>query len=322
MTFARRDGLDHRLFLHRTMSSRKKPRPLSTKKQPLIESYFSSKSKTSAVPTPKRLVQTSLRPRPLRASKSPAKEEILDLTRSTSPLDGAESPPSSKKRRLEPGPSSMCSSIADHSMSLILFIDHSPERNTPRDPLGSSLSPMTEAPDSPPSRSHQIRQTPPRLEERVKSMTISPSPLHIRHLEHMMVDDPNEVVESSQTQYLHLIFTPPSQRNRTVDVLRNAAPAGTPASTSQRAEGRADDQPSVSRNTRSPSVASSQGQIGWRIPSSQGEVSEPRTPRKRRRALMDQSGVSSIHLFIPLLLPSSTAFPRVVRRPDLNAPRC
>lgn len=114
-----------------------------------------------------------------------------------------------------------------------------------------------------------------------------------------MVDDPNEVVESSQTQYLHLIFTPPS--HRIADVQRPQA-ATTPTSTLLRAQSRPGDEPSVLRATRSPSVGSSRGQADWHIPSSQGEISEPRTPRKRRRDLMDKSGVSLIHCSLVSLL--------------------
>ncbi|KAF8603501.1 hypothetical protein BDV93DRAFT_508432 [Ceratobasidium sp. AG-I] len=264
------------------MSSRKKHPPLSTRKQPLIESYFSSKPRPNAVTTSKRLVQTSLRARPIRASKSPAKEEILDLTRSTSPMDESESPPSTKKRKLEPGPS-----------------NSSPGSSARHDLFGSILSPMSEAP-SPASDRHQTpRQTPPRLEERVKSMLISPSPSHIRRLDSMIVDDPNDIVESSQTQYLHLIFTPPSRRICNVDVQRPQAHATTPTPTSQRAQFRAGDGSSTLRATRSPSVASSHGQADWHVPSSQGEVSEPRTPRKRRRDLMDQPGTPSRAFWSP-----------------------
>ncbi|KAG8680961.1 hypothetical protein FRC08_015940 [Ceratobasidium sp. 394] len=104
----------------------------------------------------------------------------------------------------------------------------------------------------------------------------------------MMIDDPNEIVESSQTQYIHLQFTPPSHRSRVADIQRVPAPVFTPPS--HRSGVRNQAITSASRVAPEDSVTPTPGPYDWRIPSSQGEVSEPRTPRKRSWAAINQSG--------------------------------
>ncbi|KAG8715843.1 hypothetical protein FRC11_014092, partial [Ceratobasidium sp. 423] len=232
-------------------------------KQSTINNFFPSKSKhASTSARPKRLAQSSLPARPLRSKRSPDPEEILDLTHSTSPLRGSESPPSAKKRKLE-----------------ATSPDQSPIRGAQRD-----SSPLTSIGSTSPASHLSQKPSAPGAGNNVQPALVSPAPSQIGRSQAMLDIDPDEIVESSQTQYLHLRFTPSSQRTVNVDPGSVPAPVFTPASTRTRQQSH---EPSSTRKTPGPAEES---QYTFFIPSSQGEISEPFTPRKRNRTSLDQSG--------------------------------
>ncbi|KAG8747063.1 hypothetical protein FRC10_002479 [Ceratobasidium sp. 414] len=259
------------------MSTRKKNTRSSTRKQQPLSSYFPVKPKPSAVASPsKRLVRSSLTAHPVRSRKLPEDDDVLDLTRSTSPPeDDSDSPPSNKKQRVEVGPA-----------------EWQPHQSAHHSLFDNDMSPLTMT-SSPAPSSHASRPTTPaKLNERVKAMAISPSPTPsvAYHGDSMMID-PNEIVESSQTQYIHLQFTPPSHRGRVADIQRVPAPVFTPPSHRSGVQNHATT--SASRVAPEDSITPTPGPCDWHVPSSQGEVSEPRTPRKRSWAAINQSGTPS-----------------------------
>ncbi|QRV72382.1 hypothetical protein RhiJN_00396 [Ceratobasidium sp. AG-Ba] len=250
------------------MSTRKRNTRSTTKKQIPLDSYFSVNQKRTS--PPKRLVQSSLAVHPVRSRKVPEDNDVLDLTGSTSPSRSeSESPPSHKKQRTAAGPVPK-GRVKRESAHHTLF--------------DNDMSPLTST-SSPTPSSHSSRlTTPAKPDEEIRPVAVSPSPIHVRHRDSMLVDDPNDIVESSQTQYIHLQFTP-SQRTR--------APALTPPS--NRSGSFISKLTSASRGAFDDSVTPTPGPYDWHIPSSQGEVSEPRTPRKRSWAAIDRSGTPSKH---------------------------
>jgi hypothetical protein len=177
--------------------------------------------------------------------------------------------------------------------SLTSFADRSPQQSARHDLFDNDLSPLTAASSPTSSSRHSPPATPAKLDEMVKTMAVSSPPAHGRHADSMIADDPNEIVESSQTQYIHLHFTPPSHRSRIVDTQRIPAPDFTP--TSNRSGAVNHRGAGAARAALESSATPTQGSQYWRIPSSQGEISEPRTPRKRSWASIDRSGVSRAH---------------------------
>ncbi|CAE6538132.1 unnamed protein product [Rhizoctonia solani] len=252
------------------MSPRKKnTSKAGLSKQPTINNFFSSKSKhASTSARPKRLAQSSLAARPLRSKRSPDPEEILDLTHSTSPLRRSESPPSAKKRKVE-----------------ATSPDQSPMRGAQRDrsPVASSRS------ISPASHLSQ-KPSAPSASNNVHSALVSPALSRTGNSQAMLDIDPDEIVESSQTQYLHLRFTPSSQRVVNMDPGSAPAPVFTSVSTRTRQQSH---EPSSARKTPGPDEATEESQYTIFIPSSQGEISEPFTPRKRNWTSLDRSGTNA-----------------------------
>ncbi|KEP53047.1 hypothetical protein V565_036370 [Rhizoctonia solani 123E] len=248
------------------MSPRKKN---TSKAGPLnqsnINNFFPAKSKHAPTPTrPKRLAQSSLAARPLRSKRSPDPEEVLDLTHSTSPVREAESPPSTKKRKLK-----------------ATSPDQSPIRGAQKEPmvLRRSASPISHVSRNEPGPSTSVQHRP-----------VSPAPSQTGRSQTMLDFDPNEIVESSQTQYLHIQFTPTSQRVSHVDPGNVPAPVFTPVSTRTRHRSQ---ESSAAQKTLGPFDVTEESQSTIFIPSSQGEVSEPFTPKKRNQALVDQSGADA-----------------------------
>ncbi|CAE6487568.1 unnamed protein product [Rhizoctonia solani] len=246
------------------------PRKKNTRKsgpfnQPTISNFFSPKSKNKSTSTrPKRLAQSSLAARPLRSKKSPDLEEVLDLTHSTSPVRQPESPPSAKKRKLK-----------------ATSLDQSPIRGVQED----SAQMMLSRPSSPdPHISQNDRESGPSTSG--KPTPVSPAPSQAGRSQAMLDIDPDEVVESSQTQYLNIRFTPSSQRTFHMDLGNIPAPVFTPVSTRIRQQSH---EPSSIQKTPELSNAAEESQSTLFIPSSQGEVSEPYTPKKRNWALLGQS---------------------------------
>ncbi|CAE7217649.1 unnamed protein product [Rhizoctonia solani] len=232
--------------------------------QSTINTFFSAKSKHASTSTrPKRLAQSSLTARPLRSKRSPDPEEILDLTHSTSPVREPESPPSAKKRKLR-------ATSPDQSP-----ISGAEEESSP---MGRSTSPALQ------------NTTKPGPSTSVQPMSVSPAPSQTGRSHTMLDIDPDEVVESSQTQYLNVWFTPSSQRTFHMDLGRVPAPVFAPISTRTSQEGQ---EPSPTRETPEPSNLAEESQPTAFIPSSQGEVSEPYTPKKRNRTWLDQSGTDT-----------------------------
>ncbi|CAE6366741.1 unnamed protein product [Rhizoctonia solani] len=233
----------------------------SPSKQSTINNFFRSKPKHAATSArPRRLAQSSLAARPLRSNRSPDLE-ILDLTQSTSPAKESNSPPSAKKRKIK-----------------ATLPDRSPIRGARQSPLpqASSRSP------SPTSYiSRKVMES--ELGGSANSALVSPTPCQTERSLDTLEFDPDESIESSQTQYIHLAFTPPSQRILNVEQERVPAPVFTHARNKQKSQ-----KPRFTRKSPGPTNATEEGRSIIVIPSSQGEVSEPSTPRKRDRAMLDQ----------------------------------
>ncbi|KAJ1308381.1 hypothetical protein OPQ81_004087 [Rhizoctonia solani] len=250
------------------MSPRKKnTSKAGPSKQPTISNFFQAKAKHASASTrPKRLAQSSLTARPLGSKKSPDLE-ILDLTQSTSPVGESESPPSAKKRKLK-------ATSPDQSPVRVARVDSFPSAPS------RSTSPVSYI-SREPAESGARNDIPPAF--------VSPTPSQIGRSQQMLDIDPDEIVESSQTQYLHLRFTPSPQRVTNVDPGRVLAPVFTPVPTRIREQSH---EPSSTRVSPGPLDAMEEHQSTVFVPSSQDDISEPFTPRKRNRTFLDQFGAN------------------------------
>lgn len=172
-------------------------------------------------------------------------------------------------------------------------VDRSPTRGAQRDPFGSSLSPLSDrlSPSSPAPKPRPEPFATPAKPDESQSLIVSPSPIQNQRSLLSMPDDPDEIIESSQTQYLHLRFTPSSQRIATVDAGHVSAPVFTPVS--NRTRGRHSEVTSRQIEAETSHILDHSPTV-FHVPSSQGEASKSPTPRKRNWASIDDSEVSPV----------------------------
>ncbi|KAF8759611.1 hypothetical protein RHS01_02108 [Rhizoctonia solani] len=275
------------------MSPRKKnASKASPSKQSTINSFFQSKPKHAPISTrPKRLAQSSLAARPLRSNRSPDLE-ILDLTQSTSPAKESDSPPSAKKRKLKAT---------------------SPDRSPIRGVRQSPFPPDSSRSPSPTSyiSGKAMESGPGSSAQRALA---SPAPSQTGSSRDMLEFDPDETIESSQTQYLHLVFTPSSQRVAPMDPGHVPTPVFTPTSTrSKKIYG----SPSV-RKTIETAQAIGESQSTPCIPSSQGEVYQPSTPRKYSGTVFGCARTSAPNAEASRALNSPTDIPTATTEPTIH----
>ncbi|KAF8681115.1 hypothetical protein RHS04_03605 [Rhizoctonia solani] len=275
------------------MSPRKKnASKASPSKQSTINSFFRSKPKHAPTSTrPKRLAQSSLAARPLRSNRSPDLE-ILDLTQSTSPAKESDSPPSAKKRKLKAT---------------------SPDRSPIRGVRQSPFPPDSSRSPSPTSyiSGKAMESGPGSSAQRALA---SPAPSQTGSSRDMLEFDPDETIESSQTQYLHLVFTPSSQRVAPMDPGHVPTPVFTPTSTrSKKIYG----SPSV-RKTIETAQAIGESQSTPCIPSSQGEVYQPSTPRKYSGTVFGCARTSAPNAEASRAINSPTDIPTATTEPTIH----